>query len=113
MTRSTPPWGYWEVLLDESYCKVKRVAVMPGHRLSYQKHFKRYETWVIVAGTATVTLNGISSQHHVGEVVRIPIEAEHRVANQGTEPLILIEVQQGIYFGEDDIVRLEDDYARS
>ncbi len=86
---------------------------MPGHRLSYQKHFKRYETWVIVAGTATVTLNGHCTEHQVGEIIRIPVEAEHRIANQGTETLILIEVQQGSYFGEDDIVRLEDDYARS
>lgn len=113
MTRSTPPWGYWEVLLEESYCKVKRVCVMPGHRLSYQKHFKRYETWVVVEGVATVTLNGHITHHQVGETIRIPIEAAHRVANTGTVPLIFIEVQQGSYFGEDDIVRIEDDYARS
>ncbi len=112
MTKSTPPWGYWEVLLDETYCKVKRVAVMPGHRLSYQKHFKRYETWVIVSGVATITIDGVCTNHQVGEVIRIPIEAAHRVGNTGTEPLIFIEVQQGLYFGEDDIIRLEDDYSR-
>lgn len=107
------PWGRWEVLLETSDYKVKRIIVAAGQRLSYQKHFKRQETWVVVAGVATVTLDGIVTQYQPGEVVHIPCEAAHRVANKGTETLAFIEVQRGTYFGEDDIIRLEDDYGRA
>ena len=107
------PWGRWEVLLEAADCKVKRIIVASGQRLSYQKHFKRQETWVVVNGVATVTINGIISEYHPGQVVQIPLEAAHRVANTGTNPLIFIEVQRGTYFGEDDIIRLEDDYGRA
>ncbi len=107
------PWGRWDILLETPDCKVKRIIVTSGQRLSYQKHFKRQETWVVVSGVATVTLDGTISHYHPGEVVQIPLEAAHRVANTGTDPLIFIEVQRGTYFGEDDIVRLEDDYGRA
>lgn len=107
------PWGQWEVLLDSPECKVKRITVLPGQRLSYQKHFKRQETWIVVAGIATITLDGIVTEYTTGEVVQIPLEASHRVANSKDTSLIFIEVQRGTYFGEDDIVRLEDDYGRT
>jgi mannose-6-phosphate isomerase len=109
---SNTPWGRWEVLLDEVYCKVKRIVVNPGKRLSYQKHFKREELWTIVQGTATVTLDDIETEYNEGEVVFIPKESAHRVANTSEEPLVFIEIQRGTYFGEDDIVRLQDDYGR-
>ncbi len=113
-TKQDTPWGSWEVLLDDPNCKVKKIIVNPGQRLSYQKHFKREERWVIVQGIATVTLNGEISHYQPGEVVFIPLEAAHRIANQEkNEAVIFIEVQRGSYFGEDDIVRLEDDYGRS
>lgn len=111
--KGEPPWGIWEVLLDEPTYKVKRLTVWPDRRLSYQKHFKRDEHWVVVGGIALVTLNGREIELHAGEAIDIPREAAHRIFNPGSEPLVLIEVQRGEYFGEDDIVRLQDDYGRS
>ena len=108
-----PPWGKWEVLVDESSYKVKRITVDPGHRLSYQKHFKRKEHWMIVQGEATVTLDAREITLKPGEYIDIGFEIAHRIANYASEPLVFIEVQQGNYFGEDDIIRLEDDYGRS
>lgn len=107
------PWGRWEVLLDANYCKVKRITVNSGQRLSYQKHFKRQEFWVIVQGTATITLDGDVKTFNTGELVHIPKEASHRIANETDSPVIFVEVQQGSYFGEDDIIRFEDDYGRN
>ncbi len=111
-SESTPPWGKWEVLLDETNYKVKRITVMPGHRLSYQKHLKRKEHWFLVQGQAIVTLDGLQVPLKTGEHIDIDYEIAHRIANQGAEPIIVIEVQQGSYFGEDDIIRMEDDYGR-
>jgi mannose-6-phosphate isomerase len=107
------PWGTFWVLEDADTHKVKRIQVNPGKRLSYQYHNHRAEIWSIISGVATVTLEGIVQEYQPGEVVRIPLGAKHRVANDQEEPLIIIEVQYGTYFGEDDIIRLEDDYARS
>ena len=107
------PWGSWQVLDDSDIYKVKKVLVKPGHRLSYQKHFKREEFWVIAKGQAEVTLDGSVHQLKTSESICIPKESAHRIANPSTnEDLIFIEVQQGSYFGEDDIVRLSDDYGR-
>jgi len=107
------PWGNYQVLLDENYAKVKKITVKPGGRLSYQKHFKRAEVWTIVQGVATVTLDGVETDYSPGEVAIIPLEAAHRVANKTDDDLVFIEVQHGEYFGEDDIIRLSDDYGRS
>ena len=106
------PWGSFENLLDEEYCKVKRIIVKPGHKLSYQFHYKRRETWVIVQGVATVTLNGSTYDYEEGYSVQIPKQMKHRVENKTDKDLIFIETQTGTYFGEDDIVRIEDDYGR-
>jgi mannose-6-phosphate isomerase-like protein (cupin superfamily) len=106
------PWGTWEVLLDEKSCKVKKITVLPGKRLSYQKHFKRQEHWMVVEGIATVTLNDEIKTLKTGEHIDIPQEAAHRIANEGKEAMVFIEIQRGSYFGEDDIVRLQDDYGR-
>ena len=107
------PWGQFENLLDEEYCKVKRLTVLPGHRPSYQYHHKRSEHWTIVKGAALVTLDDQEHSLSVGDHIFIPIGAKHRIQNNGTENLIFIEVQCGTYFGEDDIVRLQDDYNRN
>ena len=107
------PWGRWEVLLDAPDHKVKRITVNPGKRLSYQKHFKRKEHWYVVSGQALVTLDGEDISLASGQSVDIHREAAHRVANPGETPLVFIETQTGSYFGEDDIVRLEDDYGRA
>ena len=107
------PWGSFENLLDEDYCKVKRIIVLPKCRLSYQYHYKRDEAWVIVQGTATVTLDDKVHTFMEGQVVQIEYGTKHRVENKGDEDLIFIETQTGTYFGEDDIVRIEDDYGRN
>ena len=107
------PWGRFFVIHDEKKYKLKRIEVDPGGRLSYQFHKKRSEVWTIVDGEAVVTLDGKISNHKPGETILIEKGIKHRVENKGNEKLIFIEVQTGTYFGEDDIVRLEDDYNRS
>jgi mannose-6-phosphate isomerase len=106
------PWGTYTVLEEASTFKVKRIEVLPGKRLSYQKHSQRAEHWFVVAGTAKVTLDDKEITIRAGEAIDIPIGAAHRVENPGSEDLIFIEVQRGTYLGEDDIVRLQDDYGR-
>jgi mannose-6-phosphate isomerase len=107
------PWGSYEVLEEAPTFKVKRIEVLPGKRLSYQKHSQRAEHWFVVEGTAKVTLDGKEITVRTGEAIDIPIGAAHRVENPGNEDLIFIEVQRGTYLGEDDIVRLQDDYGRT
>ena len=107
------PWGNFTVLDEGAGYKVKRIVVLPGKRLSYQKHAQRCEHWMIVGGQAKVTLDGQDLWLTLGEYVDIPIGAAHRIENPGTETLIFIEVQRGAYLGEDDIVRLQDDFGRS
>ena len=110
---SIRPWGHYEILLDEEYCKVKRIYVKPGQRLSYQYHHKRQEAWTVVSGVARITLNGTTHDYEPGQTVLIPLGVKHRMANPSEEQdMILVEVQTGTYFGEDDIVRVEDDYDR-
>ena len=108
------PWGSFTVLDDELFDhKVKRLVVAPGKRLSYQRHGRRAEHWFIVNGTATVILDGVEHEVRRGENIDIAQGQAHRCENRGTTPVILIEVQHGTYFGEDDIERLEDDFGRA
>lgn len=113
METDTRPWGSYTVLEDADTHKVKRIDVLPGKRLSYQKHARRSEHWFIVVGEALVTLDGVDHVLQPGQAIDIPLGAAHRIANPGPGPLAFIEVQQGDYFGEDDIVRLEDDFGRA
>jgi mannose-6-phosphate isomerase len=108
------PWGRF-VILDEGHdFKVKRIEVIPGKRLSYQRHQKRSEHWFVVRGTAKVTLNGNEILVPAGQAIDIDREVAHRVENpHESEMLVFIELQTGSYFGEDDIVRLEDDFGRA
>ena len=107
------PWGSFTVLDEGDGFKVKRIEVLPEKRLSYQRHSRRAEHWFIVRGTAKVTLNGTDFLVGAGEAVDIAVGTAHRVENpDATETLIFIETQTGDYFGEDDIVRLEDDFGR-
>jgi len=108
----TKPWGSYTILEESDTHKVKRLTVNPGHRLSYQMHYKRSEHWMVVAGTATVTLDGEVHVLTYGQHIALPVEVKHRLENKGTEILEIIEVQYGTYFGEDDIVRYDDDYER-
>jgi mannose-6-phosphate isomerase len=107
------PWGTFTVLDEGNNFKVKRIEVLPGKRLSYQKHAQRAEHWFVVQGTARVTLNDKEINVAAGEAVDIALGAAHRVENAGAELLVFIEVQRGSYLGEDDIVRLQDDFGRS
>ena len=108
------PWGNFTVLEDRNDFKVKRIEVFSGKRLSYQRHSRRSEHWFIVQGTAKVTLNGKNFIVKAGESIDIPVETLHRVENPvAAEILIFIEIQTGDYFGEDDIVRIEDDFGRN
>ena len=107
------PWGCFTVLDDGDNYKVKRIEVLPGKRLSYQRHSRRSEHWLVVRGIAKVTLNGVEILVNSGEAVDIGSGDAHRVENpDAAEPLIFIEIQTGDYFGEDDIVRLDDDFGR-
>jgi mannose-6-phosphate isomerase len=111
--QGTPPWGRWFVLDEGDNYKVKRIEVHPGNRFSYQRHTQRREHWMIVQGEGKVTLNEQEIPVKEWVSVDIPVQAAHRMENIGTETLIFIEVQQGDYLGEDDIIRLEDDYGRT
>ncbi len=106
------PWGSFTVLEDGSDCKVKRLTVKPGQVLSLQLHHRRSEHWTVVAGTAKVRVGDREFLLQRNESTFIPMETLHRLENPGTEDIHLIEVQCGDYFGEDDIVRLEDIYGR-
>jgi mannose-6-phosphate isomerase len=107
------PWGSYTVLDEADGYKVKRIEVLPGKRLSYQKHAQRSEHWMIVAGTARLTLDGVERTLAAGETVDVAVGAAHRIENPGVELLVFIEIQRGPYLGEDDIVRLADDFGRT
>lgn len=107
------PWGSYTVLEEGHGFKVKRVTVNPGGRLSLQLHHQRSEHWVVIAGTARVTRGEESFDLQVGQSTAIPVNIKHRLENPGRETLHIIEVQNGPYLGEDDIVRFQDDYGRN
>jgi mannose-6-phosphate isomerase-like protein (cupin superfamily) len=112
-TAAQRPWGHYTVL-DESAptFKVKTIQVEPGHRLSLQSHNRRSEHWFVVAGAGEVWRGDERLPVSAGSSVDIPVGTRHRVAATGEEPLVFVEVQHGSYFGEDDIVRHDDDYGR-
>ena len=107
------PWGWFETLAIRGRFQVKRILVNPGASLSLQSHHHRSEHWVVVEGTATVTIDDAIKIITEGQSVYIPLGAVHRMQNPGKVPMVLIEVQTGAYLGEDDIIRYEDQYARS
>lgn len=109
----TRPWGGFEVLSDSEKFKVKKLTVDPGAQLSYQSHRGREEHWVVVTGQATIVLNDTVHTVNPGQHFFIPRGAKHRLANRSNGPLVVVEMQTGDYFGEDDITRYEDDYNRA
>mgnify|MGYP001353123475 FL=1 len=111
--RTEKPWGYFEVLFESEFSKVKILSVDPDQMLSMQMHEHRSETWYVTRGIATVTKGNITFDLHPGESVEIDQKERHRVKNSGSEALEIIEIQTGTYFGEDDIVRFEDIYGRT
>ena len=107
------PWGWFESLVVGGRFQVKRIHVLVGAALSLQSHHHRSEHWIVVEGTAKVTVDGNVTLLTEGQSVYIPLEAVHRMENHGKVPMVLIEVQTGVYLGEDDIIRYEDIYART
>ena len=107
------PWGWYQGIDIGARFQVKRIMVHPGHKLSLQKHHHRAEHWIVVKGTAEVTVDDKVIALHENEGTYIPIGAVHRLHNPGRIDLEIIEVQVGSYTGEDDIIRLEDVYSRN
>jgi mannose-1-phosphate guanylyltransferase len=106
------PWGSYTILEDSLGYKIKKIEVKAGKRLSLQKHFHRNEHWIVVSGTATVTVGDEVKLVRPNESTYIKMGEIHRLENQGKIPVILIEAQVGEYTGEDDIIRIEDDFER-
>ncbi len=107
------PWGQFESVTSGDGYQIKRITVLPGQKLSLQMHHKRSEHWVIAAGEAIVTCADQVLRLKAGDHVFIPVQAKHRLANEGTTNVVVLEVQCGEYLGEDDIVRFDDIYGRS
>lgn len=107
------PWGSFTVLEEGRGYKIKRIEVKPGHRLSLQMHHHRSEHWIVVSGTARVTCGDREVLLGNNQSTYVPQCTSHRLENPGVIPLVLIEVQNGEYLGEDDIIRYQDDYART
>jgi mannose-6-phosphate isomerase len=107
------PWGSFTVLEEGRGYKIKRIEVNPGHRLSLQMHHHRSEHWIVVSGTAKVVCGDNEILLSNNQSTYVPQCTTHRLENPGVIPLVLIEVQNGEYLGEDDITRYQDDYARS
>lgn len=109
---SVRPWGHYDILFESEVCKVKRIVVYPGQRLSYQSHEKRSEQWVVVKGVLTVVYEDREYELLSGDSIHIGHGEKHRAWNKTDDTVQFIEVQTGTYFGEDDIIRYEDDYKR-
>ena len=110
--RDHRPWGWFETLALSERFQVKRIVVKPGAALSLQSHVHRAEHWIVVSGTARVTVGETVELISENQSVFIPLGTKHRLENPGKLPMVLIEVQTGAYLGEDDIIRYEDVYAR-
>ena len=110
--RTERPWGWYETVSEVAGNKVKRIRVHPGQQLSLQKHHRRAEHWVVVLGTARITLDERQFDLQTGQACDIAVGQVHRLSNLTAEPVEIVEVQFGDYLGEDDIVRLEDNYGR-
>jgi|TARA_R110000824_G_scaffold391769_2_gene589768 mannose-6-phosphate isomerase len=106
------PWGSFENLLDEDLCKVKKIIIKAGGAPSYQYHHKREEVWVVIQGDGELKLDDKVTKVSQSSIIHVPFKSKHQIRNTGSIDLIFIEIQRGSYFGEDDIVRLEDDYGR-
>jgi mannose-6-phosphate isomerase-like protein (cupin superfamily) len=111
--RTTRPWGWFETVSEMPGSKIKRIGVNPGQQLSLQRHHRRAEHWVVVQGTAHVTLDGREFDLDVGGQCDIALGQVHRITNRTLAPVEIVEVQFGTYLGEDDIERLQDDYGRT
>ena len=112
MDQSKRPWGYYKILHREPGIQVKRIEVKPGLRFSLQTHKHRRENWIVIKGSGIATVGSKEISVKKGSYVEIVVGQKHRLYNTGKGPLAIIEVQFGDYLGEDDIVRLDDDFGR-
>ena len=112
MYKEKRPWGTFEILQTSDAYKIKKITVLPGKRLSLQSHEKRSEHWVIIQGNGVVTQDNKETNVSKNSQIFISVAQKHRIYNTGKDPLIFIEIQTGTYFGEDDIIRYEDDFNR-
>lgn len=112
LQKETRPWGKYEVFLREPGVQVKRIEVKPGFRFSLQKHNRRDEKWIVLSGKGVATIGRKSTLVKAGSFLNVPRGLIHRMHSRGARPLIFIEVQFGHYLGEDDIIRLADDFGR-
>ncbi|MDO5472893.1 MAG: phosphomannose isomerase type II C-terminal cupin domain [Akkermansia sp.] len=106
------PWGQWQVLDLQSHVVVKKLLVLPGGRISLQRHNHRTERWTVTEGVATVRLDDVVTRLKVGQSIMIPCGSLHRLSNEGDVPVSLIEIQIGDFLSEEDIERFKDDYGR-
>ena len=106
------PWGTYKTIEQGNGFQAKLITVIPGGCLSLQKHFKRAEHWIVIQGSATITVDASTQDYQINQHVYIPTESVHRLHNKTDMPMAIIEVQIGSYLGEDDIVRLDDIYNR-
>ena len=106
------PWGKYTVLRNENHYKSKVIEIDPHAQISYQSHAKRSEHWIVVRGQGEAIINEVAHPLKAGDAVFIPQGAKHRMRNTGDSVMEFVEVQTGTYFGEDDIVRYQDDYQR-
>ncbi len=113
IARTERPWGWYETVSEVAGNKIKRIRVHPGQQLSLQKHHQRSEHWVVVQGTARITLDEREFDLQQGQACDIAIGQVHRLANLTQDAVEIVEVQFGSYLGEDDIVRLQDNYGRA
>lgn len=111
-TKDERPWGKYEVISTAKGTQAKRIEVYPGKRFSLQKHLKRAEKWIIMVGRGMATVGSRQFEVGPGAFIEVPCGEIHRMHNVGADPLVFIEVQFGDYLGEDDIIRLEDDFRR-
>jgi mannose-6-phosphate isomerase len=106
------PWGDYTILFENENVKVKQIRINPDSKLSYQYHLKRREVWTVISGELTIILDDEKVFRSYGETIKIPLGSKHRAINETDEIVEFIEVQTGDYFGEDDIVRIDDDFGR-
>ena len=112
MDKEIRPWGYYQILGEDKRYKVKSIVVNPNSMLSYQTHQFRQEHWLVVEGSGEALINGTSQSLRPGSNLTIGAGVPHRLINNTSEPLVVIEIQTGSYFGEEDIIRLQDEYGR-
>ena len=113
MNYEKKPWGNYRVLHKEEGAQVKRIELKPGCRLSLQKHARRSEKWIVISGVGVATSGAKEIPVRKGSFIDVPVGEVHRIQNTGSGLLVFIEVQLGDYLGEDDIVRLQDDFGRA